>query len=37
MVKSYSWYEVFNPKTGKMEKFRDPLRPDAFPEEEQKD
>lgn len=34
MAKSYSWYEVYNPETGNFDKFRDPLNPDAFPEEE---
>lgn len=34
MAKIESWYEVYNPETGKMEKFRDPLNPDRFPEDE---
>lgn len=34
MAKSYSWYEVVNPDTGKTEYFRDPLRPDSFPEDD---
>lgn len=34
MAKIESWYEVYNPETGKMEKFRDPLNPDRFPEYE---
>lgn len=34
MAKHYSWYEIYNEKTGEVDKYRDPLNPDAFPEEE---
>lgn len=34
MAKIESWYEVYNPETGKWDKFRDPLNPDRFPEAE---
>lgn len=34
MGKHYSWIEVYNPETGKMDKYPDPLNPDAFPEDE---
>lgn len=33
MAKIECWYEVYNPETGEMEKFRDPLNPDRFPED----
>lgn len=36
MAKFLSWYEVPNAKTGEIEKYRDPLNPDAFPEDEEK-
>ena len=33
MSKHYSRIEVYNPETGKMDKYPDPLNPDGFPEE----
>jgi hypothetical protein len=37
MGKHYSWIEVYNPETGKIDKYRHPLDPDSFPEDEDKE